>query len=51
MFLEANANPDLHPHAMGNNVCFAGVTYGDALRRIISAAESRARRKKINKNK
>jgi len=42
VFLEANANPDLHPHAMGNNVCFAGVKYGDALRRIVSAARQRA---------
>lgn len=50
VFLEANANPDLHPHAMGNNVCFAGVTYGDALKRIIGAAQLRARRKNTNKN-
>jgi D-alanine-D-alanine ligase len=45
VFLEANANPDLHPHAMGNNLCFAGVAYGDALRRIISAAQLRAKQK------
>ena len=50
-FLEANANPDLHPHAMGNNVCFAGVTYGDALRRIISAAQLRAGRARRTKTK
>jgi D-alanine-D-alanine ligase len=24
VFLEANPNPDLHPHAMGINLCFAG---------------------------
>lgn len=51
VFLEANANPDLHPHAMGNNVCFAGVAYGIALRRIVAAARLRAGRKNINKNK
>jgi D-alanine-D-alanine ligase len=51
VFLEANANPDLHPHAMGNNTCFAGVSYGDALKRIIAAAQLRAGRKNINKNK
>ena len=51
VFLEANANPDLHPHAMGNNVCFAGVTYGDALKRIIAAARLRAGHKNIDKNK
>jgi len=51
VFLEANANPDLHPHAMGNNQCFAGVVWGDALRRIVNEALSRARSKKINKNK
>lgn len=41
VFLEANANPDLHPHAMGNNVCFAGVDYDAALRRIVLAAQGR----------
>jgi D-alanine-D-alanine ligase len=46
VFLEANANPDLHPHAMGNNVCFAGVPYGDALRRIVTAARLRQNIKK-----
>jgi D-alanine-D-alanine ligase len=50
VFLEANANPDLHPHAMGNNVCFAGVAYGAALRRIVAAARLRAGRKNTNKN-
>ena len=51
VFLEANANPDLHPHAMGNNVCFAGVAYGAALRRIVAAARLRAGRKNTNKKK
>lgn len=51
VFLEANANPDLHPHAMGNNLCFAGVSYRDALRRIVNEALNRVLRKNINKNK
>ena len=45
VFLEANANPDLHPHAMGNNQCFAGVAWGDALKRIVAEALGRVRRK------
>jgi D-alanine-D-alanine ligase len=48
VFLEANANPDLHPHAMGNNLCFAGLSYREAVRRILASALSR---KKTNKNK
>ncbi|MDP1674673.1 MAG: hypothetical protein Q8L65_16355 [Burkholderiales bacterium] len=51
VFIEANANPDLHPHAMGNHLCFAGVDYGAALKRIISAAQARAISKNTNKNK
>lgn len=43
VFLEANANPDLHPHAMGNNLCFAGVAYAEAIQRIIDAARRRAK--------
>lgn len=41
VFLEANPNPDLHPHAMGIDLCFAGVDHGDAIRRIVEAAHSR----------
>ncbi|HET9664763.1 MAG TPA: hypothetical protein VFP00_11115 [Burkholderiales bacterium] len=41
-FLEANPNPDLHPHAMGLNLCFAGVAHTDAIRRIVEAAYCRA---------
>ena len=41
VFLEANPNPDLHPHAMGINLCFAGVEHGDAIRRIVEAARRR----------
>ena len=51
VFIEANANPDLHPHAMGNNQCFAGVAWGDALKRIVDEALTRARLKNNNKNK
>lgn len=43
VFIEANANPDLHPHAMGNDVCFAGVRWGTALRRIMLSARARGR--------
>ncbi len=49
VFIEANANPDLHPHAMGNNQCFAGVAWGDALKRIVAEASARARRKRTIK--
>lgn len=49
VFLEANANPDLHPHAMGNNLCFAGIDWDDALRCIVSEALLRASQKNINK--
>jgi D-alanine-D-alanine ligase len=41
VFLEANPNPDLHPHAMGINLCFAGVAHGDAIRRIVESARER----------
>lgn len=41
-FLEANPNPDLHPHAMGINLCFAGVVHGDAIQRIVASALARA---------
>jgi D-alanine-D-alanine ligase len=38
VFLEANPNPDLHPHAMGIDLCFAGVRHEEAVRRIVAAA-------------
>lgn len=41
VFLEANPNPDLHPHSMGRNLCFAGVRHGDVVRRIVAAARRR----------
>jgi hypothetical protein len=36
---------------MGNNQCFAGVAWGDALKRIVDEALTRARLKNNNKNK
>lgn len=41
VFLEANPNPDLHPHAMGMNLCFSGVDHADAVWRIVKAARRR----------
>jgi D-alanine-D-alanine ligase len=41
VFLEANPNPDLHPHAMGINLCFAGMEHGDAVCRIVASALAR----------
>lgn len=41
VFLEANANPDLHPHAMGINRCFVGVPHAQVIRRIVEAARRR----------
>jgi D-alanine-D-alanine ligase len=43
VFIEANPNPDLHPHAMGNNLCFAGVQHGDLICAIVEAARRRPR--------
>ncbi len=43
VFIEANPNPDLHPHAMGNNLCFAGVKHPDLIRAIVEAARRRPR--------
>lgn len=40
-FLEANPNPDLHPHSMGHNLCFAGVPHGEVIRRIVESARAR----------
>jgi D-alanine-D-alanine ligase len=41
VFVEANPNPDLAPHAMGMNRCFVGVSYPALIRRIVDAARSR----------
>lgn len=43
VFLEANANPDLDPHSFGNNRCFAGVRYRDAIKVIVDTALQRGR--------
>lgn len=43
VFIEANPNPDLAPHAMGMNRCFVGVRYPALIRRIVEAARKRAR--------
>lgn len=43
VFLEANANPDLDPHSFGNNRCFAGVRYRDAIRTIVETAMRRGK--------
>jgi len=42
VFLEANPNPDLHPHALGINRCFAGVAHAEAIQRIVASALARA---------
>lgn len=44
VFLEANPNPDLHPHSMGRNLCFAGVRHAEVIKRIVVAARRRARK-------
>lgn len=44
VFLEANANPDLDPHSFGNNRCFAGVRYRDAIKVIVDTALQRGKR-------
>ncbi len=40
-FIEANPNPDLDPHALNRNGCFAGVPYVRLLRTIVEAARRR----------
>ncbi|MBM3343245.1 MAG: hypothetical protein FJY56_14200 [Betaproteobacteria bacterium] len=41
VFLEANPNHDLDPHSFGNNGCFVGVRYRDAIRVIVQSARRR----------
>lgn len=43
VFLEANPNPDLDPHSFGNNRCFAGMRYRDAIRVIVETARRQGR--------
>ncbi len=45
VFLEANPNPDLDPHSFGNNRCFAGMRYRDAIRIIVETARQSGKRK------
>ncbi len=40
-FIEANPNPDLHPHAMGTNRCFVGIEHGRLIKRIVAIARRR----------
>ncbi len=47
VFLEANANPDLDPHSFGNNRCFAGVRYRDAIKTIVETALHRGKQKSL----
>lgn len=43
-FIEANPNPDLDPHALNRNGCFAGVPYDRVLRTIVESARRRSKR-------
>jgi len=40
-FIEANPNPDLHPHAMGMNRCFVGIEHQRLIARIVEIARRR----------
>jgi len=40
-FIEANPNPDLDPHALNRNGCFAGLAYDRLLRTIVESARRR----------
>ncbi len=40
-FIEANPNPDLHPHAMGTNRCFVGIEHQRLIERIVTIARRR----------
>lgn len=41
VFIEANPNPDLHPHAYGNHFNLGGGSYRDLVDRIVRAARRR----------
>jgi D-alanine-D-alanine ligase len=41
VFIEANPNPDLHPHAYGNHFNLGGGPYRDLVERIVRAARRR----------
>lgn len=42
-FIEANPNPDLHPHAYGIDFCLADLAYPELIECIVNAARRRAR--------
>ncbi len=44
VFIEANPNPDLTPHTLGQNLCFVGIAYEELIPRIVQIAERRYRR-------
>lgn len=43
VFIEANPNPDLTPHTLGRNVCFAGIEYRSLIAGIVETARKRYR--------
>jgi D-alanine-D-alanine ligase len=45
VFIEANPNSDLTPHALGRNLCFAGIAYHNLIPRIVEIARKRGHRK------
>jgi D-alanine-D-alanine ligase len=46
VFIEANPNPDLTPHTLGQNLCFVGIEYRHLIPRIVKIAEQRYRRRR-----
>jgi len=45
VFIEANPNPDLTPHTLGRNLCFAGIEYRNLIPRIVETARKRYRQR------
>lgn len=43
-FIEANPNPDLDPHALNRNGCFAGVPYVRLISTVVESARRRGKR-------
>jgi D-alanine-D-alanine ligase len=41
VFIEANPNPDLTPHTLGQNLCFVGIEHNDLIPRIVETARRR----------
>ena len=44
VFIEANPNPDLTPHTLGQNLCFVGIEYHRLIPSIVETARRRYRR-------